>query len=80
MSFDPAQKKIKAYFTHGGLLGTQEAVWDGVPLLAMPVFAEQDYNSLWVRRTKRWIMLDPNTLTLPVLEKALSKIFLMADE
>ena len=48
--FDPwftiGHSKIKAFFTHGGLLGIQEAVWHGVPLLAMPVFAEQDYKAL----------------------------------
>ena len=74
MTFNPAHPKIKAYFTHGGLLGIQEAVWHGVPLLAMPVFAEQDYNSLRVHRTKRGIMLDPNTLTLPGLEQALKDV------
>ena len=52
----------------------QEAVWHGVPLLAMPVFAEQDYNAKRVQRTKRGIMLDPNALTLQVLEKALTDI------
>ena len=31
--------------THGGLLSIMEATTYGVPLLVLPVFAEQDYNA-----------------------------------
>lgn len=36
-----AHSKVKAFFTHSGLLSTQEAIWRGVPLLCMPFGLDQ---------------------------------------
>lgn len=36
-----ANSNVKAFFTHSGLLSTQEAVWWGVPLLCMPFGLDQ---------------------------------------
>ncbi|GAB0099858.1 UDP-glucuronosyltransferase [Sergentomyia squamirostris] len=35
---------IKLFITHCGLLSTQEASWFGVPILGLPVFADQFHN------------------------------------
>ncbi|XP_032686701.1 UDP-glucuronosyltransferase 2A3-like [Odontomachus brunneus] len=35
---------IKAFITHGGLMGTQEAVACGVPMIGIPLFADQFTN------------------------------------
>lgn len=35
---------IKAFITHGGLMGTQEAIAYGVPMIGMPLFADQFLN------------------------------------
>jgi len=35
---------IKAFITHGGLLGTFEAIACGVPLIGIPLFADQFNN------------------------------------
>ncbi|KAG5670630.1 hypothetical protein PVAND_000878 [Polypedilum vanderplanki] len=36
-----AHPNVKAYICHGGLLGTTEAVYEGVPVLGIPIFGDQ---------------------------------------
>lgn len=36
-----AHPKIKVFITHGGLFGTQEGVYNAVPMLGMPFYCDQ---------------------------------------
>ena len=36
-----AHPNLKVFITHGGLLGTQEGVARGVPMLGIPIYADQ---------------------------------------
>lgn len=36
-----AHPNVKLFISHGGLLGITEAVYEGVPILAMPMFGDQ---------------------------------------
>lgn len=36
-----AHKNLKLFITHGGIFGTQEGIFHGVPFLFMPLFADQ---------------------------------------
>ncbi|KAJ8954686.1 hypothetical protein NQ318_011378 [Aromia moschata] len=40
-----AHPNVKVFITHGGLLSTTETVYHGVPILAIPVFADQHHNA-----------------------------------
>jgi len=70
-----AQPNIVAFITHGGLLGIQEAVFHAVPMIAMPVFAEQDYNSERLERMGRGLTLDLVSFTASELENAIHRIY-----
>ncbi|XP_029035422.2 UDP-glucosyltransferase 2-like [Osmia bicornis bicornis] len=37
-------KNTKAFLTHGGLLGAQEAIYFGIPLIGIPLFGDQHNN------------------------------------
>lgn len=39
-----AHPNVKLFISHGGLLGTTEAVYEGVPILSMPIFGDQMTN------------------------------------
>ncbi|XP_031777448.1 UDP-glucuronosyltransferase 2A3 [Nasonia vitripennis] len=37
-------KNIRAFVTHGGLMGTQESIYHGVPMIGVPLFGDQHFN------------------------------------
>lgn len=39
-----AHRNVKAFITHGGLLGAAEALTEGVPVLGVPVYGDQKMN------------------------------------
>ncbi|XP_062704883.1 UDP-glucosyltransferase 2-like [Aedes albopictus] len=39
-----AHPNLKLFITHSGLLSIQEAIWNGVPIIGFPVFADQFQN------------------------------------
>ncbi|XP_062550537.1 UDP-glucuronosyltransferase 2B20-like [Armigeres subalbatus] len=39
-----AHPNLKLFITHSGLLSTQEAIWNGVPIIGFPVFSDQHQN------------------------------------
>ncbi|XP_058790423.1 uncharacterized protein LOC131663803 [Phymastichus coffea] len=52
-------KNTKVFVTHGGLMGGQEAIYFGVPMVAVPLLGDQRFNSAnYVRRkiaVKVWL-------------------------
>ncbi|CAK1556339.1 unnamed protein product [Leptosia nina] len=41
-----AHPKIKLFISHGGLIGTQEAMNNGIPIIGVPIYADQFNNLL----------------------------------
>ncbi|CAH0398392.1 unnamed protein product [Chilo suppressalis] len=40
-----AHPNVKVFISHGGLIGTQEAIYHGVPIIGVPIYGDQ-YNNL----------------------------------
>ncbi|CAL8144007.1 unnamed protein product [Orchesella dallaii] len=66
--------KIRAFITHSGLGGVNEAIFSSVPLICFPVFAEQDYNANLVEQKEFGIKMEIVDLTENELENAILKI------
>ncbi|XP_044739922.1 UDP-glycosyltransferase UGT5-like [Chrysoperla carnea] len=55
MAWTPQQEllchpNVKLFITHGGALGTQEAIYCGVPMIAIPLFYDQPSNAFTYQR------------------------------
>lgn len=65
---------MRAFITHSGLLGIQEAIHNVVPLISFPVSAEQDYNAERIHRKEYGIRLEIIDVTQPQLEDAVRRV------
>lgn len=72
--FFPEHKNVKAFITHGGLMGTQEAIQYGVPLIGIPLFADQFININTYVRLNIAVGLETDTLTEEKMDHALNSI------
>ncbi|CAL8090380.1 unnamed protein product [Orchesella dallaii] len=69
-----AHPKTLASITHGGLNGIIEATWTGVPLITIPIFAEQDYQSYKLQAREVGIRLELRDINADDLAAAISDI------
>uniref|UniRef100_A0A336KLR3 UDP-glucuronosyltransferase n=1 Tax=Culicoides sonorensis TaxID=179676 RepID=A0A336KLR3_CULSO len=66
-----AHPNVKGFISHCGLLGTQEAIWHGVPIIGIPFFADQLRNILSIIRAGVGVKVDFNTISHESLKAAL---------
>lgn len=67
-------RKTVLFIAHGGNNGQLEAIYHGVPSLALPLTAEQTYNALRVVNRGYGLMLDVKTFTADDLYNAISQL------
>lgn len=65
---------MRAFFTHGGLLSTQESVHYGVPLIGMPVFGDQNFNMLLAVNKGFCVKIEIKELTREKVDEALREV------
>jgi glucuronosyltransferase len=65
---------VKAFITHGGMMGTTEAVYSAVPMVAMPLFGDQFHNVKSYEDKGIAVTLDYTTITKEKVLKALKKV------
>jgi len=70
-----AHKNVRAVWTHGGLLSTQEAIWKGIPVIVMPFFMDQKSNAQILVTKGVGIYLDVKTLSTQTILHAVEEIF-----
>ncbi|XP_046620210.1 UDP-glucosyltransferase 2-like [Neodiprion virginianus] len=66
--------KVKAFITHGGLMGTEEAIHAGVPMIGIPFAADQTFNVAGYAHRGFAIHLDYKDLNKATFSKALSEV------
>lgn len=65
---------MKAFISHGGLLGTTEAVHCGVPVVVMPQFGDQHTNARALEASGGGVILQLREATEDKVYKALKKV------
>ncbi|CAL8143995.1 unnamed protein product [Orchesella dallaii] len=66
--------KIRAFVTHSGIGGVNEAIYSAVPLICFPVIAEQDYNAQLIEQKGIGIKMEITDFTEDEMENALHRI------
>ncbi|XP_046695511.1 UDP-glucuronosyltransferase 2C1-like isoform X2 [Silurus meridionalis] len=66
--------KTKAFITHGGTNGIYEAIYHGVPMVGIPLFADQPDNLNHIKTRGAAVMLDFNKMETKDLKQALNYV------
>ena len=67
-------KNIKAFITHGGLMGTQESIAYGVPMVGIPLFGDQPRNIKSYVQKNLAVMVEYEGITENTLTAAVKTI------
>ncbi|KAI6190730.1 UDP-glucuronosyltransferase [Aphelenchoides bicaudatus] len=66
--------KTKVYLTHGGLKSSKEAACAGIPVVYMPLYAEQTFNAHMATSMGFALPLNKHTITAHKLEKTIRRV------
>jgi glucuronosyltransferase len=65
---------VRLFITHGGQLSSLEAITRGVPLIGVPVFADQKLNMLKAVLSGYGLLIDFNNVTTESLNWAIQEV------
>lgn len=65
---------MRVFLTHGGLLGTIEATYNGVPMVGIPFYGDQRNNLANLKAKGLAITLDYNNITKQSVLEALHTV------
>ncbi|XP_064833315.1 UDP-glucuronosyltransferase 2A1-like [Oncorhynchus masou masou] len=66
--------KTKAFITHGGTNGLYEAIYHGVPMVGIPLFADQSVNIMHMKNKGAAVIMDFNKMTSKDLTEGLNSV------
>lgn len=69
-----AHKKVKLFISHCGAYGMQEAVYEGKPMIMIPLFADQPGNAALIAEKGAGIYLDFRTISKEIIVNAIRTI------
>lgn len=69
-----AHRNVKLFITHGGLLGATEALIEGVPILGIPIYADQKMNVMKSEKRGFGILMDYEEINQQLVEQSLDRI------
>ncbi|ETN61208.1 glucosyl/glucuronosyl transferase [Anopheles darlingi] len=73
-----AHPKVKLFITHGGLLGSTEALHHGKPMVGVPIYGDQELNLARAERAGYGLKLDYESLSEETILAAIRKV--LSDE
>lgn len=65
---------VKAFISHGGLLGTLEAIYCGVPILVIPHFGDQHLNAKTIEAAGSGVIMKLTEATEEIIGTNINKI------
>ncbi|KAH1028367.1 hypothetical protein HUJ05_001726 [Dendroctonus ponderosae] len=68
-----SHSNVKVFISHGGMLGTIEAIFNGKPIIIIPHFGDQAHNARNLERKEVGIFLDMHDATEGAISAALQK-------
>lgn len=72
--FFVAHPNLKLFITHGGISSIQESTYNGVPMIVLPLFADQDYNAYRIEALEVGVRVEIRGMTENSLVDAVGKI------
>lgn len=72
--FSSGHPKTKAFVTHGGTNGIYEAIYHGVPMVGIPMFADQPDNLVHMKAKGAAVTVDLNFMTAKDLRDAINMV------